>query len=1211
MMRRLKKISIWIIAGFGVLLLLSVIFLLLLPQFVNQDFFKTVIQKAISKNLGGKIEYERLDISFLPLPRLIIRQGNVIFNPRSNAKFESMRIHLDIPSLLAGRTSINEIYFESPLFSITVPEQPESQKPQKASELLNLFFGTLMPGIEELAASIAPGQTVFFHNGKVVYAKAGVTVLTLTEVDWELEAKDNDVALNIRSNSNIADEISFRAIADRSKRELSGGIDITGLQAQELLNTVSADTDFRIDDSIVDLNLTFKSDNYENLAIDINGAMPFLHLYRGGKAIVLEGSRLRGIIKLTRNDLSASLTSLSFESPRMSLSGEMQMNTAGENIRLKCEGKEIDVSSLRKTVLDISGEHPVIRNVFDTIQGGRIPYIAVSATGNTLAELGNLDNIVIEGRLTDGDVYIAIADMKLSEVDGKALISKGALKGSELKAKFGNSGGKDGTLLLGLKDGDRRFNLDINVTADLSQLPPILNRFIENKRFRSELNQLEDFKGKAFGNLKLNRDKNDIKTQVGVSDFAFTTKYQRVPFPLKIKGSSFRYKGRRIDTKGVTLSFKSSRFSDIASTFDWTKKPSLKLHLGKSDIVSQEIFPWLLALENLSPQLKNVSHVKGRIGINHAEVHGDLFRPKRWAIQVDGNVKDLSLRTPTFNDGLQVSKGNFSLNRSQIVLNNLGVGFKDAAVSISGELRDYMGKHPEVKIRFDGGIGSTASRWISKRIKLPDALIPYPSMNVEQANLEWLKTGEINFIGNMTADNGLNIRLDLAKTQEALFINNLSLKDSASSADFRIQLQSETCNLSFKGNLEKSTIDKLLKDDQLLDGKVSGDFQTLIHMDRPLQVTAEGSLEAESIRLSSQKLKDLRINKIALKARKNKILVQAADLDWEDRHLEIDGNISLLPKGVRLDIDLSTGGIFWDDFKKRFLSKYKKTGSESEKKKWNLPVSGMVRLNSDYFKYGHYTWNPFHADISLKPNEISVNVSEANLCGISTPGVLTVSPRGTMLNFWTLADKKSLKKSLSCLFPGFWLADGVFDYEGNLSANTYGPFAIQALRGDMELNASEGRIYRFGALAKIFEFINVAELLKFKFPDLDTEGFPYTKITNRWHMKDGKLKLENGIIDSPSSEIVFEGEIDMIEQTVDMRVVVSPLQTANFIIKKIPIIRDIMAGSIISIPFEVSGDLGDAKVTPLPPQSVGKGLINLLGRTLKAPFKLFHLDTQG
>ena len=78
-----------------------------------------------------------------------------------------------------------------------------------------------------------------------------------------------------------------------------------------------------------------------------------------------------------------------------------------------------------------------------------------------------------------------------------------------------------------------------------------------------------------------------------------------------------------------------------------------------------------------------------------------------------------------------------------------------------------------------------------------------------------------------------------------------------------------------------------------------------------------------------------------------------------------------------------------------------------------------------------------------------------------------------------------------------------------------------------------------------------------------------------------------------------------------MQVVVSPLQTANFIIKKIPIIRDIMAGSIISIPFGVSGDLGDAEVTPLPPQSVGKGLINLLGRTLKAPFKLFHLDTQG
>ena len=115
-----------------------------------------------------------------------------------------------------------------------------------------------MPGIKGLAEIIAPGQTVFFRDGKVVYAKAGVTVLALTEVDWELEAKDNDLVLNIRSSSNIGDEISLRATMDRDKRELLGEIDITGLQPQELLNTVSADMDFRIGDSRADLNLTFK-----------------------------------------------------------------------------------------------------------------------------------------------------------------------------------------------------------------------------------------------------------------------------------------------------------------------------------------------------------------------------------------------------------------------------------------------------------------------------------------------------------------------------------------------------------------------------------------------------------------------------------------------------------------------------------------------------------------------------------------------------------------------------------------------------------------------------------------------------------------------------------------------------------------------------------------------------------------------------------------
>ncbi|GAI83020.1 unnamed protein product, partial [marine sediment metagenome] len=81
---------------------------------------------------------------------------------------------------------------------------------------------------------------------------------------------------------------------------------------------------------------------------------------------------------------------------------------------------------------------------------------------------------------------------------------------------------------------------------------------------------------------------------------------------------------------------------------------------------------------------------------------------------------------------------------------------------------------------------------------------------------------------------------------------------------------------------------------------------------------------------------------------KNKVLVKTADLNWEGRNLEINGNINLLSKTIGLDIDLSTDGISWDNFKKEFLSQGKKE-SRNKQKKWDLPVSGMVRLNSDYF----------------------------------------------------------------------------------------------------------------------------------------------------------------------------------------------------------------------------------------------------------------------
>jgi hypothetical protein len=103
---------------------------------------------------------------------------------------------------------------------------------------------------------------------------------------------------------------------------------------------------------------------------------------------------------------------------------------------------------------------------------------------------------------------------------------------------------------------------------------------------------------------------------------------------------------------------------------------------------------------------------------------------------------------------------------------------------------------------------------------------------------------------------------------------------------------------------------------------------------------------------------------------------------------------------------------------------------------------------------------------------------------------------------------------------------------------------------------------------------------------------------------DGKVRFDEILIDGNSLKITGQGSIDLNDATVDIILLAAPLKTVDRIVNNLPIIRYIAGGSLISIPLRVEGKLRDISVVPLPPSAVGKGLLNIMGRTLKAPFKL-------
>jgi hypothetical protein len=338
--------------------------------------------------------------------------------------------------------------------------------------------------------------------------------------------------------------------------------------------------------------------------------------------------------------------------------------------------------------------------------------------------------------------------------------------------------------------------------------------------------------------------------------------------------------------------------------------------------------------------------------------------------------------------------------------------------------------------------------------------------------------------------------------------------------------------------------------------------------------------------------------------------VESALFTWEDSRLTLGGNVDFSPKGFLLDMDLTADGLEWGKVKKILAKENKKRDFGQGKNGWALPVQGTLRIKSDYFTYESFTWNPFHADVSFRHDGVSVSVTEANLCGISTPGTVEVSPKGLLLDVNPVSKNQELDPTLACLWNKKGLLSGNFDLGGNLRGRGKYEELAQSLRGDLEFLADDGRIYRFGVLAKIFALLNVTEIFMGKLPDLVKEGFAYDSIKAKGNLHDGKLTVKEGIVDSPSMKIIWQGDIDLITRKLDLTVLVAPLKTADRIIEKIPWVGEILGGTLISIPIKVTGDITDPTVNPLSPSAVGSEILGIMKRILQLPFKIIPLTPE-
>jgi hypothetical protein len=320
------------------------------------------------------------------------------------------------------------------------------------------------------------------------------------------------------------------------------------------------------------------------------------------------------------------------------------------------------------------------------------------------------------------------------------------------------------------------------------------------------------------------------------------------------------------------------------------------------------------------------------------------------------------------------------------------------------------------------------------------------------------------------------------------------------------------------------------------------------------------------------------------------------------------GVITAIDEGFALDLDAGTGSVNMDRIRQLLHPEKRETKEEKKeaaiiKALGKVPLRGVVRFYATDFTFGGYLLKPFRADALFTPDAIRLKLLTATFCGVSLGGTIQPFDPEVQFDLIPIAVPQPLEPVLQC-FGQKTRITGNFNMHSVLKAKAPVGKLMSSLHGEIDFSASGGKIYRYPLLSRIFAFLNVTELLRGKVPDMGRDGFAYKKIKIKGEILGGKLRLKEAYLEGATLNLAAEGEINLAANTINVVVLVAPFKTLEYILSKIPLIRNILANRLITVPIRVKGSLNNPEVTPLEPGAIGKNLLDIMRRILEIPFKV-------
>ncbi|MFO7715929.1 AsmA-like C-terminal domain-containing protein [Desulfosarcina sp.] len=1085
-MHRIRKLFIVSLACTGIVMVLLLAAVLTAHMLANREMVKSIIIAKTAQATGGTLAYDRLDISFLPLPHLKVRYPHLRRSDAFDATAQELSIYPRILSLLKGQISIHRLALVSPdvkVFMGLDPKHAPNAKVEKEGRFLEARVRTTIGSIFSALPAIDPGSDLQIEGGTVTLAFTDAPDFRIIGIQAAVGNNDGDLSLNLQCRSDLTGRLDLRADADIQSLQASGKISLTDLNIRPLLIHAALPGGIISEDTQAAVNVNFTVDGPESVNGRFDLQFPSLTALRKDLKLTLDTVAASGEFGFADKGLSVSIDTLTSAQPALDLSAAAGITPTGDAGRsvfeVRASAGELDVAVAGAATRAIAGDLAGVRTAFSVAREGQLTHATYFAGFDINATGWHLKKMQAAGHLSRGLVTIP------------------------------------------------------GIAADLERM------------------------------------EGDVI-----------------------------YEDRHVAFKNVSGHFKGAAFQELDAAIAWEKKPTLWISSPSVTVDAAPMYAWLTAFEGLSGARSYVASVNGNGRLSGLRISGPLHEPQNWALEISGTPEDIRLTSPLVPFAVRLWDGEIIYAPGNERAADVNIEFLDSALVTSYQSRGII--NPEsVALRVDGSMGPAAIEWLSTLLPFPEHLQMKPPVDLFDVNIAWSNAQTFTFMGGMKTAGGVDLFADFTVSPQEWYFRRIQFADGSSQATAAARKHTDGMEVRFSGNVEKETADRLLENNQTLSGRLDGDFHALIDARSPLKSSFSGKLAGEGLHIPGLIPKPIHVRQFSITGSGDRLEIASSKVSLGNSLLLVDGTLGNQDGPLTFDLNVDA-----DRLDEELIRALKPVGTDKTGAATAVAPRGILHLKTADFTYGGFTWSPVLADIRVDGSTAEVEVHQAILCGISTTGELNFSPRGIGLQIRPSATGASLQKTTACLWQRPVNTQAQYDLSGEIHLPPTQANPTQFLSGQMEFSSDKGRIEYAGTLMKIFSVLNVTEVFTGGKSDLTENGYGYTKAYAKAEIGGGKLQLSEILLDGISLKITGQGSIDLGNSTADIILLAAPLKTIDRIVNNIPVINYIAGGSLISIPLHATGPLTDIQVTPMSPAAVGRGVLNLMERTLKAPFKL-------